>query len=159
MGSEQNSLGSRWLLKSARWCVAGLFGYALTTKLINPGQLLKPFEYGLGLLSSMLAGVMFVLTVLVLVICLLLLLLRRGSVGFVLSGVFFIVGAVYSVYLSLHQYQGGCGCGVSIAKGSEHELMIHAYQNTACAVLTFFIGFRAGRLEKGEQDESEIAIG
>ncbi len=64
-------------------------------------------------------------------------------------GIGFLVGALYSVYLNQHQYQGGCGCGVSIAKGAENELVVHAYQNAASAVLCLFLGFRAGLPRKG----------
>ncbi len=104
-------------------------------------------------MTSGLSGVMFVVTVLALMVCIVLLILRRGGLGFAVSGVFFIVGAVYSVYLSQHQYQGGCGCGVSIAADSEHELVIHAYQNAACAVLCLFFGVRARSSAKGVADE------
>lgn len=126
-----------------RLSLVGLFGFAIATKLNDPSQLLNPLEYGIGI-SSMLAGVMFVVTVLALLACIVLLLLHRGGIGFAVFGVFFIAGAVYSVYLSQHQYQGGCGCGVSIAKGAENELVVHAYQNAASAVLCLFLGFRAG---------------
>lgn len=104
-------------------------------------------------MSSGLSGVMFVVTVLALMVCIVLLILRRGGLGFAVSGVFFILGAVYSVFLSQNQNQGGCGCGVSIAADSEHELVIHAYQNAACAVLCLFFGVRARSSAKGVSDE------
>lgn len=154
MGNDQSA--RRTVLTLARLSVAGLFGYALATKLIDPQQLLTPFEYGLGL-SPRLSGFMFILTVLALCICIVLLLRYRCGLGLVLSAAFFIVGAGYSVYLSHHQYQGSCGCGVSIAKGSEHELMIHVYQNAACAALCLFLGFRARSPEKGFGDETKIS--
>lgn len=148
--TRQSNLGSLGVV--VRLGLVALFGYALATKLIDPSQLLNPFEYGIGM-SSALAGVMFVVTLLALLVCVMLLHFRRGGVGFVVSGVFFIVGAVYSAYLSRHQYQGSCGCGVSIAEGAENELVIHAYQNAASAVLCLFLGLRASLPENGFDDE------
>lgn len=130
-----------------RLSLVALFVYAIIKKLADPAQLLNPFEHGLGM-SPSLAGAMFVVTVLALMACIMLLLLRRGGGGFAVSGVFFLVGMVYSLYLSQHQYQGSCGCGVGITKGAENELVVHAYQNAACAVSCFFIGIRARMLGK-----------
>ncbi len=148
--------GSGRVAAIARVSLAGLFGFALATKLIDPQRLLTPFEYGLGL-GPLAAGSLFLLTVLALCVCIALLLTRRGGLGLVLSAAFFIAGAGYSIYLSQHQYQGSCGCGVSVARGSEHELMIHAYQNAACAALCLFLGVRARKPGKGEDDESKVS--
>lgn len=139
--TRQSNLGILGVV--VRLSLVVLFGYALASKLIDPSQLLNPFEHGIGM-PSMLAGVMFIVTVLALLVCIVLLLLHRGGAGLAVSGVFFLVGALYSVYLNQHQYQGGCGCSVSIAKGAENELVVHAYQNAASAVLCLFLGFRAG---------------
>lgn len=156
MGQETGG-GSRgvlgWIVRGA---LVGLFGYALVTKLIDPSQFLDPLVYGVGLSS---AGVVFVATVAALLLCMLALLLRRGALGLFLSAVFFVAGAGYSVYLGQQRYEGGCGCGVSIAQGGENELVMHTYQNAACAALCVFIGIRTRLSGKGEQDESEGAFG
>lgn len=158
MGQETGD-GSRGVLGwTVRGALVALFGYALASKLIDPGRLLDPLVNGVGL-SRAGAGVVFLVTVTGLLACILVLLLRRGAAGLFLSAVFFVGGAGYSAYLSQQGYAGGCGCGVSIAQGSENELVAHTYQSAACAALCVFIGIRINMSGKGEQDESEVTLG
>lgn len=123
--------------------------------MVDPSEFLNPLVNGLGL-SGVGAGVFFVMTVLALGVLIGLLLFQRGGLGLVLSGVFFGFGAVYSVVLDQNKYTGGCGCGVSAAPDAANQLIVHAYQNSACAVLCVFLGFRArlgGVIENEEANE------
>ncbi len=142
-----------WVQLIARGAVAGLFLLAIATKLFDPEQLLTPLRVGLGF-SSMSAGVFFLVTVFILLVCVSLLLFWRGGLGLVLSGVFFAAGAMYAIVLNKQNYQGDCGCGVTVASGSANQLVVHAYQNSASAVLCLFLGFRA-RLEGDGHEESK----
>jgi len=134
-----------------RLSIAGLFGLALTSKLIDPTRFLSALQGGLGL-SNAGAGSFFVFTVFTLAVLIALLLFRKSGLGLVLSGVFFIAGAAYSVTLNQHRYTGSCGCGVSAAPDAANQLIVHAYQNSASAVLCLFLGFRA-RLGGGYENE------
>lgn len=78
----------------------------------------------------------------------------RSGLGLVLSGVFFAAGAAYSIVLDQNSYTGSCGCGVSAAPGAANQLIVHAYQNSASAVLCLFLGFRARRGGDFENDET-----
>lgn len=157
MGTAGNH-GRNWLIFSIRYALAGLLGFALVTKLVNPSQLLVPLDVGLGL-GQRGAAVGSIAAVAALLSCIGLLVLRRGSSGVLATGVFFVVGAGYSLLLDARSFEGGCGCGVTIAKGGENELVLHAYQNAACAALCFFIGFRARTPGKGVNDEPEKSYG
>ena len=134
-----------------RLSIAGLFGLALTSKLVDPSRFLTPLEGGLGLTNAG-AGGFFVFTVLTLAVLIALLLFRRSGLGLVLSGVFFVVGAAYSIVLDQNSYTGSCGCGISAAPDAANQLIVHAYQNSASAVLCLFLGFRA-RLGGGSENE------
>ena len=123
------------------------------SKMVDPSRFLSPLQNGLGLSGSG-AGAFFVVTVLTLGILIALLLFRKGQAGLVLSGVFFAAGAGYSLILDHNKYTGSCGCGVSAAPDAANQLIVHAYQNSASAVLCLFLGFRA-RL--GGENENEEA--
>ena len=145
---------AHWLV---RLSIAGLFGLAMMGKMIDPSRFMNPLQNGLGLSGSG-AGVFFVVTVLTLGILIALLLFRRGIAGLVLSGVFFAAGAAYSVILDQNSYSGSCGCGVSAAPDAANQLIVHAYQNSACAVLCVFLGFRArlgGVIDNEEANEED----
>lgn len=157
MGKAGNP-GRNWLMISIRCALAGLLGFALVTKLVDPSQLLVPLDAGLGL-GQRGAAVGYVAVVAALLSCIGLLVLRRGASGVMATGIFFVIGAGYSLLLDARAFEGGCGCGVTIAKGSENELVLHAYQNAASAVLCFFIGLRARTPGKGVNDESEESYG
>lgn len=125
-----------------RITLSGLFVLALVSKLTNPSELMDSLRTGLGL-SDPAAALVFLLTVLALATCIGTLLLRPGPLGLFLSGAFFITGAAYAVTLNQQGWTGSCGCAVAPLTDSANPLMTHAYQNTACAVLSLFLGFRA----------------
>lgn len=131
----------RWIQILVKAAIAALFGLALASKLRDPSQLLTPLRDGLGL-GQGLASVFFVVTVGALAASAGLLLLRRDNLGLIAAGLFFLVGAIYSVTLSQMGYRGDCGCGVSLAKDSANPLITHAYQNAACAAFALFLGVR-----------------
>lgn len=125
-----------------RISLATLFALALVSKLASPSTLLDPLRIGLGL-SDPAAALVFLLTVLALATCIGTLLLCPGPLGLFLSGAFFITGAAYAGVLQRQGWTGSCGCGVAPLTDSANPLVTHAYQNTACAVLVLFLGFRA----------------
>jgi hypothetical protein len=123
-----------------RTALLGLFLLALVIKLRDPETLLVPLRSGLGLANHA-AAVVFILTVTGLAVCVGTLLLKRGA-GLIVSGLFFACGAAYAVMLSKGGWTGDCGCGVVTVVEASDPMIAHAYQNTACAVLCLFLGFR-----------------
>ncbi|MCC5824480.1 MAG: hypothetical protein LAT64_09600 [Phycisphaerales bacterium] len=141
-----------------RISLAGLFGLALVSKLSAPSTLLDPLRVGLGL-PDRAAALVFVLAVLALAACIGTLLLRPGPLGLFLSGAFFLTGAMYAVVLNRHGWTGPCGCGVAPIAELANPLTTHAYQNTACAVLSFFLAFRArARGDHTHEQENEAFL-
>ncbi len=139
---SQAATNKQWPQRIASFSVAALFAFAIATKLYNPEQLLSPLQIGLGL-SRTLSGVFFVLIVLALTSCIFFLIFRKGGLGLLLSAIFFLSGAAYSITLEGKNYQGDCGCSMSVALDSSNTLRSHTYQNTACAVFCLFLGIRA----------------
>lgn len=136
-----------------RTALFGLFIFALVVKLRDPETLLVPLRSGLGLAGHT-AAVVFILTISGLALCLSTLLLKRGA-GLIVSGLFFASGAAYAVLLSKSGWTGECGCGVTTVVEATDPMIAHAYQNTACAVLCLFLGFRAN--PGGGLDETKIS--
>lgn len=154
MLDESGNPERNWLMISIRCALVGLLGFALATKLVDPSQLLVPLDAGLGL-GQQGAAIGYVVVILALLVCIGLLALKRGALGVLATGVFFVIGAGYSLLLDARAFEGGCGCGVTVANGSENELILHTYQNAASAALCFFIGLRARTSGKGVNDEPE----
>ena len=150
----QAATTNQWPQRIASFSVAALFAFAIATKLYNPEQLLSPLQIGLGL-SKTLSGIFFVLIVLALTSCVFFLIFRKGGLGLLLSAIFFLSGAAYSMTLEGKNYQGDCGCGITTAPNATNQLRIHTYQNSACAVLCIFLGFRPNT--KGDSYEKCIS--
>jgi len=81
--------GRNWLMIGIRCSLAGLLGFALVTKLVDPSQLLVPLDSGLGF-GQRGAAVGYIAVVAALLACIGLLMLRRGATGVLATGVFFV---------------------------------------------------------------------
>lgn len=80
MTGKAGNPGRNWLMISIRCALAGLLGFALVTKLVDPSQLLVPLDSGLGL-GQRGAAVGYIAVVAALLACIGLLVLRRGASG------------------------------------------------------------------------------
>lgn len=135
----------------ARITLSGLFAFEIFKKLSHPNNLLDPLRNGLGL-HNLAASTVFVGVNLALALCISVLLFRPGPLGYFLSALFLLGGAIFAVMLSQLGWTGSCGCGVGSVVDFTNPLHFNAYQNTACAVLCATLGFRA-LSRKGTNDE------